>query len=46
MAQGIVKIQSAPPGPVQVIQKQAEVSARTGKVRVRDMQTGKFTTKD
>ncbi|NPV52207.1 MAG: hypothetical protein HPY71_01635 [Firmicutes bacterium] len=46
MGQGVVKIATAPPGPVQVVQKQVEVSARTGKVRVRDMQTGKFTTKN
>ena len=45
MAQGIVKIQSAPPGPVKVIQKQAEVSSRTGKVLIRDIPTGKFVSK-
>jgi len=43
--QGVVKLQNQPAGPVQVIQKQVEISSRTGKILVRDMQTGKFAPK-
>lgn len=42
MGQQIVKLAAAPPGPVKLAQKQAEVNTRTGKILIRDIQTGKF----
>ncbi|MGE5584059.1 MAG: hypothetical protein ACM309_00745 [Bacillota bacterium] len=45
MGQQIVKLAASPPGPVKIAQKQAEVSNRTGKILIRDIQTGKFSGK-
>lgn len=45
MGQQIVKIAASPFGHVKVTQKQAEVNSRTGKILIRDMQTGKFSGK-
>ncbi|MGE5593815.1 MAG: hypothetical protein ACM3X3_09075 [Betaproteobacteria bacterium] len=45
MGQQIIKLGTSPPGPVKLVQKQAEVNSRTGKILIRDMQTGKFSGK-
>ncbi len=45
LGQQVVKLATSPPGPVKIAQKQAEVNNRTGKILIRDMQTGRFSSK-